>query len=102
MMGEILLKVHKSYRFVVAVCDKELLGKKFVDGKRQLDLTGEFFKGEEFGLDEASEKICKLVEEDATFNVIGNKSVKIMKDLEIIRDEGILKVSGVPFALVLL
>ena len=96
------MKVHKSYRFVVSICDKELLGKKFVDGKRQLDLTGEFFKGEEFGLDEASEKICKLVEEDATFNVVGEKSVKILKDLKIIKESGVLEISGVPFALVLL
>ncbi len=101
-MGEILLKVHKSYRFVVSVCDKELFGKKFVEGKRQLDLTGEFFNGDEFELGEASDKICKLVEEDATFNVIGNKSVKIFKDLGIIRADGISEVSEIPFSLVLL
>ena len=101
-MGEILLKVHKSYRFVVSVCDKELLGKKFVDGKRQLDLTGEFFNGDEFGLEEASGKISKLVEEDATFNVVGVKSVNIMKNLGIVKREGVLEVSGIPFALVLL
>ena len=101
-MGEILLKVHKSYRFVVSICDKELLGKKFIDGKRQLDLTGEFFNGEEIDTTEVSEKVLKLVEEDATFNVVGEKSVKILKDLKIIKESGVLEISGVPFALVLL
>ena len=101
-MGEILLKVHESYRFVVSICDKELLGKKFVEGKRQLDLTGEFFKGDEFDLKEVQDKVCRLVEEDATFNVVGEKSVKILKDLGVVRGEGVLEVSGIPFALVLL
>tara|TARA_Y100000310_G_C20699549_1_gene828438 strand:- start:861 stop:1199 length:339 start_codon:yes stop_codon:yes gene_type:complete len=100
--GKVLLKVHKSYRIVIAVCDKELYGEKIIDGKKQLDLTGEFFKGEEMTLEEAKERIINYYKEDATFNFIGEKSVALALETGIIEKEGILKVSGVPFSLRLL
>ena len=46
MVEDFLVKIHKSYRDVVAICDKNLFGKKIVEGERQLDLMGEFFNGE--------------------------------------------------------
>ena len=42
-----LVKIHKSYRDVVAICDSRLLGNKFEQGNMQIDLTGEFFNGDE-------------------------------------------------------
>ena len=101
-MGEILLKIHESYRWVVAVCDKDIFGKKFTQGKRSLDLSGEFFNGEEMNKEEVAGEIVRCKMEDATFNFVGEKSVKIAKDLGIVADEGVIKVDGVPFALVLL
>jgi hypothetical protein len=38
------LKVHQSYRDVVAICDSDLIGKKFEEGKRQLDIKQEVEK----------------------------------------------------------
>ena len=100
-MGEIIIKAHKSYREVVAVCDKHLLGKKFLEGERMLDLTGQFFDGEVFSSEEAVEKIAFHVREDATFNIIGEGSVALCLKMGIISESGILKVDGIPFALVL-
>lgn len=101
-MGKILLKIHKSYRLIVAICDKDLLGKKFVEGKRQLDLSGEFFKGKEFSEEEVAEEVARLVGEDATFNIIGQDSISLARELGIVRDDGVMKVCGIPFALILL
>jgi len=42
-----------------------------------------------------------MQKEDATFNIVGEKSIKIAKELEIIKDEGVIEIEGVPFALVL-
>ena len=41
------VKIHKSYRTVVAICDSNLVGKKFEEGKRQLDVKESFYRGEE-------------------------------------------------------
>ena len=102
IMGNILFKVHKSYRLVVAICDKAVYGRKLLEGKKILDLTGQFFQGEEVSETELKEKIIDYVKEDATFNIVGEKSIGVAKELEIVKDEGIIEVEGIPFALILL
>ncbi len=102
MDKDILLKVHKSYRWVVAVCDEEVFGQKLTDGKRVLDLSGEFFKGDAMDDEEVRAEISRCNDEDATFNFVGKKSVKIAKELGIINDESVVNIDEVPFALVLL
>jgi len=101
-MEDILFKVHESYRWVVAVCDSEVFGRKLVDGKRVLDVSGEFFNGEDMSNKEVEREIVRCNNEDATFNFVGEKSVAIAKRLGLVRDEGVAEIEGVPFALVLL
>ncbi|NPE26540.1 DUF424 family protein [Methanococcoides sp. SA1] len=101
-MGEILIKVHESYRWVVAVCDKDVFGRKLVDGKRVLDVSGAFFEGKEFDLEGSKEQIVRCAGEDATFNFVGEKSVGLAKELGLVKDEGVVRIDGVPFALVLM
>ena len=101
MAKDVLFKVHKSYRLVVAICDKDVYGRKLVDGARQLDLTGQFFEGEEVSGDELKGRIIDYVKEDATFNIVGEKSIKVAKELEIVKDEGVMEIESVPFALIL-
>jgi uncharacterized protein len=101
-MGEYLIKIHKAYRWVVAICDKELVGKKIEEGEKQLDLTGDFFRGEEKTAEEAKEIIIDCISEDSTFNIIGEKSCKFAEQMGIIKKEGILKTNDVPYALILL
>jgi hypothetical protein len=100
-MGEILFKIHKSYRLVVAICDKDVYGRKLVEGVKQLDLTGPFFKGDEVDEVELKERITDAAKEDATFNIVGSKSVGVAKEMGIVKDEGVMEVEGVPFALIL-
>ena len=101
-MGEILLKVHESYRWVVAVCDKNIFGRKLHEGKRALDISTQFFDGEEMTLEQAKNQIIRCSNEDATFNFVGEKSVALAKKLGVVKDEGIIHIEGIPFGLVLL
>lgn len=101
-MGSILLKVHESYRWVVAVCDLDVFGRKLSDGKRVLDVSGDFFRGENLSDEEVEREIVRCNNEDATFNFVGEKSVNIAKRLGLVKSDGIVKIDGVPFALVLL
>jgi hypothetical protein len=96
------INIIKTYRNVVAVCDKELLGKKFEEGEFQLDLKENFYSGKEYSEKEVIEIIKDMQEEDATFNIVGEKSVNAALKSGIILKEGIKKIQGVPFALVLL
>jgi len=91
-----------SYRDVVAVCDSELLGKKFEQGKFQLDVKESFYRGEEVDEEKAISLIKRMSREDATFNIVGKKSVNAALKAGIIFEDEIKKIQDVPFALVLL
>jgi len=96
-----LVKIHNAYRMIVAVCDEDLIGKKFEEGNKQLDLTGTFFKGKEKTREEVIEIVRDAQTEDAIFNIAGKESCALLKELGVISDEGILYVDSVPVSLVL-
>lgn len=95
------IKIHKSYRTVIAICDAEILGKKFEEGKRQLEVTESFFKGEKVDEEKAVQIIERQALEDATFNIAGEKSIKAALKAGIINEAGVSYIKKVPFALVL-
>lgn len=97
-----LVKIVKAYRDIVTVCDSNLIGKKFEEGNLQLDLKEDFFKGDELSEEKAIKVMKDMVNEDATFNIVGPESVKAALNAEIISEEGVKKIQGVPFALILL
>jgi len=97
-----LIKIHPSYRKVIAICDSDLLGKKFEQGKMQLDLTGDFFKGDEKSDEEIIQIMQDAATEDATFNIIGKKSIETALKAGIIDKSGIKTIQEIPFALTLL
>ncbi|MCK9595703.1 DUF424 domain-containing protein [Candidatus Pacearchaeota archaeon] len=98
----LFVKVIKSYRDVVAICDSDLIGKNFEEGKFQLEVKDSFFRGEETNEEKAAEIIRKMVQEDATFNIVGKNSVNLALKEGIIKEEGIKMIQGIPFALVLI
>jgi hypothetical protein len=96
---KMLVRIYQSYRRVVAICDLELLGKKFEEGNIQLDIREDFYNGERKTEDEVIEIIKREEREDATFNLVGEKSVKAGIKAGIINEEGIMRVQGIPHAL---
>lgn len=98
----IFVNVIKSYRDVVAICDKELLGKKFEEGKFQLDVKENFYKGELVSEEEAIKISESFSKEDSTFNIVGENSIKVALKTRMIEKEDVGEVEGIPFALVLL
>ncbi|HEA46261.1 MAG TPA: DUF424 family protein [Candidatus Pacearchaeota archaeon] len=101
-MNMIFVNVIKSYRDVVAICDKELLGKKFEEGKFQLDVKENFYKGELVSEEEAIKISESFSKEDSTFNIVGENSIKVALKTRMIEKEDVGEVEGIPFALVLL
>lgn len=96
------IKIHRTYRDVIALCDSELIGKKFEEGNFQLDVKESFFKGDEVSEKEVIEIIQKMSAEDATFNIVGKKSVNAGLRAGIISEEGIKRIQNIPFAMVLI
>jgi hypothetical protein len=96
------VKIHKSYRGVVAICDSDLISRKFEEGNSELFVRENFFKGEEKTDSEIEEIMEDLKKEDATFNIVGKKAIAIALKVGLIKKEGIRTIGGVPFALVLM
>lgn len=96
------VNVIKTYRDVVAICDSELLGKCFEEGKFQLDVKESFYKGEKTSEEEATKIMRDMAKEDATFNIVGPKSVAAATKAGIIQENSTKMIQGIPFALILL
>lgn len=96
------INVIKTYRDVVAVCDKELLGKTFEEGNFQLDVKESFYKGKIVSEKEAVEIIRDMALEDSTFNIVGEKAINTAIKAGIIDSDSVGKIHGIPFALILI
>lgn len=98
----ICVKLHRSRRNILAACDSEIVGKKFEEGKRLLDVRESFFKDEEVPYEEAVNLMRLHRLEDSTFNIIGKNSVKAAEEAGIINPGCVSTVNGIPFILILL
>lgn len=88
----------KKYRqgqdLLIGACDEKLIGKKFEEGKFQIDVKKEFYDGERITPD-----ILKKFLEDATIaNLVGEETVKCAIDIGLIDPSCVLKINGIPHA----
>ena len=81
-------------KIVVAVCDRELLGRKFSEGEVVLDVNRDFFEGFIAGIDEA----LHYLENAFTAMLVGEKIVSEAIKAGLIHPDAVLKVSGIPYA----
>jgi len=90
-----IAKVHKKdEKTVVAVCDDELLGKKFEEGNLQLDLSSDFYKGNKL----SDKEIGDLVRNADAVNLVGERAVALGIAEGIIEQKHIIKIKGIPHA----
>ena len=94
-MPGLLVKVHLSNeKKMIAICDKDLFGKKIVEGKKQLDLTGGFYNG----VEKEEKEILELLHNECHLNIIGEKAIAFCIKNKLIGGKNIIKIGGVPHA----
>ncbi len=95
-----IVKIHAGpeRKVVLAVCDKELLGKRFEEGKIQLDLSSDFYFGKEMG----EKEILKLFSGAYVINLVGERSIALGKKAGILLEENTIKIENIPYAQVIL
>jgi hypothetical protein len=93
------LKIHRSYRIVVAICDTELVGKSFEEGNRQLKLNEHFYKGVELSYAEVVKIIQQQIQEDASFNIVGKEAIKAAQEAGLITKENVTTIQTIPYTL---
>jgi hypothetical protein len=97
------LKVHEvdmrnHIEVIVALCDKELIGKRLREGEIRLHVNPYFYKGVL-----ASRKIVREALKSATIaNIVGKRSVNLAIREGIIDKRNVITVQGVPHAQMIL
>lgn len=90
-----IVKQHPSpHGIVVVITDKEILGKSFEEGKLQLDLSKDFYKGDTKTKDE----VLKILEKAYVVHLTGKNAIDLGIDLGIINVNRILFIGGIPHA----
>ena len=90
-----LAKKHFSgKKLILAICDSELIGKKFEEGKKDLDVSSEFYKGKKVDDDEAA----RLIKRAYIINAVGNKTMCFLLKNKIIEQKEALEIANIPHA----
>ena len=79
-------------RILLAICDSNLLNKTFEEDTKILDLTSDFYKGEEKNKEETIAEIKKA----HIIHAIGEETINLLKELDLITEDHILIVQGIP------
>ncbi len=88
-----LVKKHiNDGKLILAICDAELIGKKFIQGEFILDMTSIFYKGEP----KDQKEISNLIRASYIINAVGKKTIKLLIDENFMSKEDIKTISGVP------
>ena len=89
------VKIHRSADSeVVAVCDKELIGKELNSGELFLKVSETFYKGKL--KDKKEVKI--ILKEAKNLNLVGKESVGLGVELGLIDKENIIMFKNIPYA----
>ena len=91
-----IVKVHRTSegRKIISICDKEIIGEKFHEKNLQLDLSSDFYEGEE----KTEDEIKKLVEGGYILNIAGEKSVGFCLKQGWISKNNIIRIKKIPHA----
>ncbi|MFA1609625.1 DUF424 domain-containing protein [Halobellus rubicundus] len=78
---------------LVSVCDPECLGETYVDGDVSLEVTEDFYGGEEAAEADAETVIDSLTRASVA-NIVGERAVGVAVEAGIVDEERVLVVDG--------
>ncbi len=76
---------------LVAVCDREVLGKRFSEGRISMEVYEDFYKGTLMNISEA----IKIISKATIANLVGNKIVSEAIKAGLVHPEAVLKIGNV-------
>lgn len=91
----ISIKIYKQGNdILIGACDQDLVGKKFVDGKFQINVTKEFYGGRIISI----ETLIQYLKEATIANLVGKNAVECAIKIGLIDPNCVLKIKGIPHA----
>ncbi|GFO96257.1 hypothetical protein ig2599ANME_0446 [groundwater metagenome] len=81
-------------QLIVAVCDKEIIGKKFQEGELKLKLEPSFYKGADASESEVKEALsCATIA-----NISGEKAIACAVECGCVDPDTVIFIEGIPHA----
>ena len=94
-MTEIIAKIHLvQMQSILAVCDKEYLGKTISNNSLEIKISERFYGGEEI----TNKELILMVKEHNSINLFGNKCVEILEREGLINKSSVILINGVKHA----
>jgi hypothetical protein len=91
----ISIKIYKrGNELLIGACDEKLLGKKFEEGKFQIEVKKEFYGGEKI----TSSTLKKLLQDATIANLVGKETIRCAIESGLIDSDCIVKIKGIPHA----
>ena len=91
----ISIKIYKRGNdLLIGACDEDLLGKKFEEGKFQIDVSKDFYGGEKI----SPEGLKKYLRDATIANLVGKLTIKCAIEIGLIDPSSVIKIKGVPHA----
>ncbi len=91
----ISIKIYKrGSDILVGACDEKLLGKKFEEGKFQIEVSKDFYDGKRI----KPEGLINYLKEATIANLVGSETIKCAIDMGLIDPDCIIKIKGIPHA----
>ena len=78
------------------ICDAELLGKNIIQNELTMKISESYYGDQIIEQDEAK----KLLESSTIINMVGKNTISLSLELGIGSENGVKKISGVPFLIV--
>ena len=92
---EFYFKIHETENeTILAISDAEIIGKKFEENNLVIEAKEDFYSGEKTN----EGNIRKMLGNFSIINAIGNKSVEILVNENLINSENIISIEGVKHA----
>jgi len=92
---DVYVNIQKSgEQTLLAICDLDLVGKTFRQGKIVFEVREEFYKGTKVTVDEA----IGLIENCSVVNMVGQCIVKEAVEKGFVHPDAVIEISGVPHA----
>lgn len=90
----IVAEKHSAHGLLLVITDEDIMGKKFEEGKKQLDMAAKFYLGEK----KTKEEVKKLVPTARHLHLTGKHIVAMAIELDLVEPGQILWIGGVPHA----
>jgi len=94
--GSLFVKVWKvkSGGTIVAVCDSDIMGKKICEGKLVLDVSSDFYGGQQVSCEAATDMLRKAT----IANLVGEHAVRCGIEAGVVHKDAVIRIGGVPHA----